>query len=88
LPTRICAPLLLTVEYSTGRPRLAVTGRIIAIESSLAGFGAERLADATHGGVWYIGVFAAPGVAGLLFEKEARAFIGEYLYPLYGAPPR
>lgn len=59
---------------------------LTAIESGLAGFGAEGLADVTHGGVWYIGALAAPGVAGLLFEKEARAFVGEYLYPLYGVP--
>jgi pimeloyl-ACP methyl ester carboxylesterase len=58
---------------------------LTAIESALAGFGAEGLADVTHGGVWYIGALAAPGVASLLFEKEARAFVGEYLYPLYGA---
>lgn len=59
---------------------------LTAIESGLAGFGAEGLADVTHGGVWYIGALAAPGIAGLLFEKEARAFVGEYLYPLYGVP--
>jgi len=59
---------------------------LTAIESGLAGFGAERLADVTHGGAWYIGALAAPGIAGLLFEKQARAFIGDYLYPLYGAP--
>jgi pimeloyl-ACP methyl ester carboxylesterase len=59
---------------------------LTAIESALAGFGAERLADVTNGGAWYIGALAAPGIAGLLFEKEARAFIGEYLYPFYGAP--
>jgi len=58
---------------------------LTAVESALAGFGAERLADVTHGGAWYIGALAAPGVAGLLFENEARAFVGEYLYPLYGA---
>lgn len=72
--------------------RLAAThpedvATLTAIESSLAGFGAEGLADVTHGGVWYIGALASPGVAGLLFEKEARAFVGEYLYPLYGVPP-
>jgi pimeloyl-ACP methyl ester carboxylesterase len=60
---------------------------LTAIESALAGFGAERLADVIHGGVWYISALAAPGIAGLLFEKEARAFIGEYLYPLYGVSP-
>jgi len=57
---------------------------LTAVESGLAGFGAERLADVTRGGAWYIGALAAPGVAGLLFESKAHAFIGEYLYPLYG----
>jgi len=57
---------------------------LTAVESGLSGFGAERLADVTRGGAWYIGALAAPGVAGLLFESKARAFIGEYLYPLYG----
>jgi pimeloyl-ACP methyl ester carboxylesterase len=57
---------------------------LMAVESGLAGFGAERLADVAHGGAWYIGALAAPGVAGLLFESKARAFIGEYLYPMYG----
>lgn len=60
---------------------------LTAIESGLAGFGAESLADVTHGGVWYIGALAAPGVARLLFEREAAAFIGDYLYPMYGVPP-
>jgi pimeloyl-ACP methyl ester carboxylesterase len=59
---------------------------LTAIEAGLAGFGAEALADVTHGGVWYIGALAAPGVAALLFENEAHTFIGEYLYPLYGVP--
>jgi pimeloyl-ACP methyl ester carboxylesterase len=57
---------------------------LTAVESGLAGFGAERLADVAHGGAWYIGALAAPAVAGLLFESNARAFIGEYLYPMYG----
>ncbi len=60
---------------------------LTAIESGLAGFGAERLADVIHGGVWYIGALAAPGVPRLLFEKQARAFVGEYLYALYGVSP-
>jgi pimeloyl-ACP methyl ester carboxylesterase len=59
---------------------------LTAVESALAGFGAERLADVSHGGVWYIGALAAPGIAGLLLEKAARAFLGDYLYPLYGVP--
>ena len=71
--------------------RLAVTHpedvlSLTAVEAGLAGFGAEALADVTHGGVWYLGALAADGVAGLLFEKQARAFVGEYLYPMYGVP--
>jgi pimeloyl-ACP methyl ester carboxylesterase len=54
---------------------------LTAIESALPGFGAERLADVRHGGVWYVGALAADGIADLLFEKQARAFIGDYLYP-------
>ncbi|WP_166982990.1 alpha/beta hydrolase [Paramicrobacterium fandaimingii] len=57
---------------------------LTAIEAGLAGFGAEGLADVTHGGVWYIGALAAPGIASLLFEQHAEAFIGEHLYPFYG----
>lgn len=59
---------------------------LTAIESAVAGFGAERLADVTQGGAWYVGALAAPGVADLLFEKAAAPFIGTYLYPLYGLP--
>jgi pimeloyl-ACP methyl ester carboxylesterase len=59
---------------------------LTAVESGLAGFGAEKLADVAHGGVWYIGALAAPRVASLLFEKQARAFVGDYLYPMYGVP--
>ncbi|WP_167132862.1 alpha/beta fold hydrolase [Paramicrobacterium chengjingii] len=69
--------------------RLAAThpenvSSLTAIEAGLAGFGAEGLADVTHGGAWYIGALAAPGIASLLFEQHAEAFIGEYLYPFYG----
>lgn len=60
---------------------------LTAIESGLAGFGAEALADVTRGGAWYIGALATPGVAELLFESRAGAFIGEHLYPLYGVGP-
>jgi pimeloyl-ACP methyl ester carboxylesterase len=57
---------------------------LTAVESGLAGFGAEKLADVARGGAWYIGALAAPVVASLLFENQARAFIGDYLYPMYG----
>jgi pimeloyl-ACP methyl ester carboxylesterase len=71
-------------RLAAGHPEDVIS--LTAIEAGLAGFGAEALADVTRGGVWYIGALATPGLAALLFEKEARAFIGEYLYPLYGVP--
>lgn len=72
-------------RLAAGHPSDVIS--LTAIEAGLAGFGAEGLADVTRGGVWYIGALAALGVAGLLFEKEAHAFIGDYLYPLYGVSP-
>ena len=74
------------VVYRVAATHLENVISLTAIESALAGFGAERLADVTHGGAWYIGALAAPRIAGLLFEKQTRAFIGDYLYPYYGAP--
>jgi len=68
--------------------RLAATyphdvSSLTAVESGLAGFGAERLADVTHGGAWYIGGLVAPKIPGLMFEPAAQDFI-EHLYRSYG----
>jgi pimeloyl-ACP methyl ester carboxylesterase len=62
---------------------LSLTG----VETGLAGFGAEMLADVTKGGAWYIGALVAPGIAELLFTGRERAFIAGHLYPSYGAVP-
>lgn len=51
------------------------------IETGLAGFGAERLADVTHGGAWHIGVLAAPGIPELLLAGRERAFLADYAIP-------
>jgi hypothetical protein len=75
------------VVYRLAATHAKSVRNLTAIESGLAGFGAERLADINSGGVWYIGALAALGVAELLFEKQARAFIGDYLYALYGVAP-
>ena len=52
---------------------------LTAIEMGLAGFGLEALADITHGGVWYIGVLAAPGVPEMLLAGREREFLGALL---------
>jgi pimeloyl-ACP methyl ester carboxylesterase len=58
---------------------------LIAVETGLAGFGAEMLADVTHGGAWYIGALTTPGIPELLFAGREREFIADSLYPSYGA---
>lgn len=59
---------------------LSLTG----VETGLAGFGAERLADVTHGGAWYIGALVTPGIPELLFAGREAEFIAGHLYPSFG----
>ncbi|MEV6629214.1 alpha/beta hydrolase [Actinoplanes sp. NPDC051470] len=60
---------------------------LTAIETGLAGFGAEMLADVAHGGAWHIGVLAAPGIPEMLLAGREREFIAEYLFPSLTAAP-
>lgn len=57
------------------------------IETGLAGFGAEALADVTHGGAWHIGVLAAPGIPELLLAGRERAFLTDYAIPSLAVTP-
>jgi len=52
-----------------------------AIETGLAGFGAEGLADATRG-FWHIGVLSAPGIPEMLLAGREREFLGGWAFPL------
>src|ERR1700676_2757583 len=58
-----------------------------AIEMGLPGFGLEMLADVTHGGTWYIGVLAAPGIPEMLLTGREREFLAGYAYPTMCATP-
>ena len=58
-----------------------------AIEMGLPGFGLERLADVTHGGTWYIGVLAAPGIPEMLLAGREREFLGGFAFPAMSATP-
>ena len=49
---------------------------LTAIEMGLAGYGLENLADVTHGGAWYIGVLANPGVPEMLLAGREREVLG------------
>ena len=58
-----------------------------AIEMGLPGFGLETLADVTHGGTWYIGVLAAPGIPEMLLAGREREFLGGFAFPAMSATP-
>lgn len=58
---------------------------LTAIEMGLPGFGLEALADVTHGGVWHIGVLAAPGIPEMLLTGREREFLGQFAFPAMSA---
>jgi pimeloyl-ACP methyl ester carboxylesterase len=58
-----------------------------AIEMGLPGFGLEALADITHGGVWHIGLLAAPGIPEMLLAGREREFLGQFAFPAMCATP-
>src|ERR1700686_302599 len=58
-----------------------------AIEMGLPGFGLEMLADITHGGTWYIGVLAAPGIPEMLLAGRERQFLGRFAFQAMTAVP-
>lgn len=79
-------PVHLTVQDISGASGFRLAAQYpadvrsyIAIESGLAGFGLEMLADVTHGGAWHIGAMAAPGVPELLITGREQQFLREYM---------
>ena len=60
---------------------------LTAIEMGLPGFGLEELADVTHGGAWYIGFLAAPGVPEMLLADRERKFLAAIAFPAMCAVP-
>ena len=80
-------PVHLTGQDISGATvfRLAVTHpedvlSLTAIETSLPGFGWEKLTDIARG-AWHIGVLAAPGIPEMLLAGREREFLGQYLFP-------
>ncbi|MRJ74912.1 alpha/beta fold hydrolase [Aeromicrobium sp. SMF47] len=61
---------------------LSLTG----IETTLAGFGFELLADVLHGGSWHVSFLGTPGIASLLLPGRERELIAEWAYPLMTGP--
>jgi pimeloyl-ACP methyl ester carboxylesterase len=87
-------PVHLTGQDISGATvfRLAVTRpedvlSLTAVETSLPGFGWEKLADLARGGAWHIGALAAPGIPEMLLAGRERQFLGQYLFPALTAVP-
>ena len=53
-----------------------------AIESTLAGFGLEMLADVNNHGSWHVGFLGAPGIPSLLLPGQERTLLAEWAYPM------
>ncbi|WP_329058070.1 alpha/beta fold hydrolase [Amycolatopsis sp. NBC_01480] len=52
------------------------------IETTLAGFGLEALADVNNGGSWHNGFLGAPGIPEMLIPGHEREFIEGWAYPM------
>jgi pimeloyl-ACP methyl ester carboxylesterase len=74
-----------TFRLAAARPELVRS--YAGIETGLPGFGWEMLADVARGGVWHIGVMAAPGIPEMLLAGREREFLGGYAFPAMSAIP-
>jgi pimeloyl-ACP methyl ester carboxylesterase len=57
---------------------LSLTG----VETTLSGYGLERLADDNHGGSWHVGFLGAPGIPQMLLAGHERQLLADWAYPL------
>ena len=58
---------------------------LIAIETTLAGYGLESLADVAHGGSWHVGFLGTPGIPTMLLPGRERDLLGSWAYPMMTA---
>lgn len=51
------------------------------VETALAGFGFEALADVNNHGSWHVGFLGAPGIAGMLLPGHERELLADWAFP-------
>jgi pimeloyl-ACP methyl ester carboxylesterase len=54
----------------------------IAVETTLAGFGLEALADVNGFGSWHVGFLGTPGIPAMLLPGRERELLAGWAYPL------
>lgn len=52
------------------------------IETALAGYGLEALADVNNRGSWHVGFLGAPGIPGMLLPGHERELLAGWAFPL------
>ncbi|MFI5959401.1 alpha/beta fold hydrolase [Cryptosporangium sp. NPDC051539] len=58
---------------------------LIAVETTLPGYGLENLADVNHGGSWHVGFLGTPGIPELLLPGHERDLLAGWAYPMMSA---
>jgi pimeloyl-ACP methyl ester carboxylesterase len=61
---------------------------LTAVESSLAGFGLEALADVNAHGSWHVGFLGTPGIASMLLPGHERELLADWAYPMMNGTDR
>lgn len=67
-------------RFATSHPDEVLS--FTAVESSLAGFGLEALADVNASGSWHVGFLGTPGIPSLLLPGHERDLLEGWAYPL------
>jgi pimeloyl-ACP methyl ester carboxylesterase len=58
---------------------------LIAIETTLVGYGLESFADVAHGGSWHVGFLGTPGIPTMLLPGHERDLLANWAYPMMTA---
>jgi pimeloyl-ACP methyl ester carboxylesterase len=70
----------LAFRFATSHPDQVLS--FTAIESSLAGFGLEALADVNAFGSWHVGFLGTPGIPAMLLPGHERELLADWAYPM------